>query len=184
MALRQADSINHLRLREKMLASDCEAIFSDGRVLPALIYKTGEQTKFTVEQDDAFYEATTLPGFVRFTKKPVAAPPPAPVQLPDEPVEEPIVDTSGQRLRMQLLRNPDVVYKRNIIRQVFGNLLVTEYLGVGERDSSTRYWYCKCQVTGKYVTATQGDLVTQTVTCCGNAKKPAETIVFRGAQLA
>jgi hypothetical protein len=155
MALREADSMNHLRLREKMLASDSEAEFSDGRVLPAFIYQTGGQTKFTVEQNDAFYEATTYPGFVKFSKKSVAAPPPAPVQLVNEPeVKEEVADTSGQRLRLQLARNPDAIYRRNIIRQKFGNLIVKEFLGVGESDSLTRYWYCQCSLTGKSVTAT------------------------------
>jgi hypothetical protein len=184
MALREADSMNHLRLKEKMLESDCEAIFSDGRVLPVFIYKTGGQTKFTVEQDDAFYEASTLPGFVRFNRKPVSAPiPEAPVQLPDTPIKDEVVDPLGQRLRAQLARNSDIVYKRNLIRQVFGNLEVREYLGVGERDSSTRYWSCKCKLTGKSVTATQAELVTQTVTCCKNAREHTEQIVFLGARL-
>jgi hypothetical protein len=38
-------------------------------------------------------------------------------------------------------------------------------------------------VTGKYVTATQGDLTIGEVTCCGNAKKPKDEIVFRGAMM-
>jgi hypothetical protein len=186
MALREADSMNHLRLKEKMLESDCQAVFSDGRVLPALIYKTGGQTKFTVELENQFFEASTLPGFVRYERKPAVVPiPEAPaVQVVNEPViEEPVVDTSGQRLRLHLARNPDAILKRNIIRQVFGNLLVTEFLGVGERDSSTRYWSCRCKITGKYVTATQGDLTIGEVTCCNNAKKPKDVIVFRGAQM-
>jgi hypothetical protein len=101
-----------------------------------------------------------------------------------EPViEEPVVDTSGQHLRLQLQRNPDAIYKRNIIRQVFGNLEVKEYLGVGQSDSLTRYWSCLCKVTGKYVTATQADLIVGAVTCCNNSKKPKEQIVFRGGRL-
>jgi hypothetical protein len=185
MALREPDIFNHLRLKEKMPESDCEAIFSDGRILPALIYKTGGQTKFTVDIDGAFYEATTYPGFVRFSKKPISAPiPEAPVQVVNEPeVKDEPVDPLGQRLRLQLARNPDVIYKRNIIRQKFENLLVTEYLGIGERDSSTRYWYCQCTLTGKYVTATQAELVCGVVTCCNNARKHTEQIVFLGARL-
>jgi hypothetical protein len=184
MALREADSINHLKLKEKMLDSDCEAVFSDGRVLPALIYKTGGQTKFTVEIENQFFEAGTLPGFVRFSKKPVAAPLPAPVQIVNEPeVKDEPIDTSGQRLRLQLARNSSAIYRRNIIRQKFGNLIVKEYLGVGKSDSTTRYWYCQCALTGKSVTATQADLTVGEVTCCSNAKTPKETIVFRGGQL-
>jgi len=185
MALRAPDIINHLRLKEKMAASDCEAVFSDGRVLPALIYKTGGQTKFTVELDNAFYEAVALPAFVRFTKKPVTAPIPEPnVQLVNEPtVKDDPVDISGQRLRLQLARNPDAIYKRNIIRQVFGSLEVREYLGVGQSDSTTRYWYCYCKAHGRYIVATQADLVTQTVTDCNNAREHTEKIEFRGARL-
>jgi hypothetical protein len=184
MGFREGDAWKYLRLKEKMVASDCEAVFSDGRVLPAFIYKTGGQTKFTVELENQFFDASTLPGFVQFIKKPVAAPPPAPVPLVNERViEEPVVDTSGQRLRLQLQRNPDLIYKRNIIRQVFGNLEVKEYLGVGQSDSLTRYWSCLCKVTGKYVTATQADLIVGAVTCCNNSKKLEEQIVFRGGRL-
>jgi hypothetical protein len=184
MALRETDIIDHLRLKEKMLESDSEAIFSDGRVLPVLIYKTGGQTKFTVEIENQFFEASAVSGFDRFERKPVSAPIPEPaVQLPDNPVKDEPVDTSGQRLRLQLQRNPDAIYKRNIIRQVFGNLEVREYLGVGQSDSLTRYWYCFCKVHGRYIVATQADLVTQTVTDCTNAREHTEQIVFRGARL-
>jgi hypothetical protein len=96
----------------------------------------------------------------------------------DEPV-----DILGQRLRAQLARNPDVVYKRNLVRQTFGNLEVREYLGVGQNDSATRFWYCFCTAHGRYVTATQAELVTQTVTDCNNAREHSEIIEFRGAQL-
>jgi hypothetical protein len=185
MAIREGDALPYLRLKQKMLESDCEAVFSDGRVLPALIYKTGGQTKFTVELENQFFEAGTLPGFVRFTKKPVAAPIPAPaVQLVNERViEEPVVDTSGQRLRLQLARNPDLIYKRNLLRQNFGSLEVKEYLGVGQSDTLTRYWYCLCRAHGTYIVATQAELVTEVVTCCKNAREHSEKIEFRGARL-
>jgi hypothetical protein len=180
MALREADSMNHLRLLQKMEPSTCNAVLKNGETVEVFIF----QGKPAIEIDNQFFFADTHPDFVRYELKKVAAPLPAPVQIVNEPViEEPVVDTSGQRLRLQLQRNPDLIYKRNIIRQVFGNLEVKEFLGVGQSDSLTRYWHCRCKVTGKYVTATQGDLTIGEVTCCGNAKKPKDEIVFRGAQM-
>ena len=181
MALREADSMNHLRLLQKMEPSTCNAVLKNGDTVEVFLYRN----KPAFEIDNQFFFADTHPDLVRYELKKVAAPiPEAPVQVVNEPeVKDEPVDNLGQRLRAQLLRNPDVVYKRNIIRQVFGNLEVREYLGVGERDSSTRYWNSFCKLTGKHVTATQAELVCGVVTCCSNARKHTEQIVFRGAQL-
>jgi hypothetical protein len=183
MAIREGDALPYLRLKQKMQASpsDCNAVLKDGSTVQVYLF----QGKPAIEINEQFFFADTYQDFVRYERKPLPAPiPEAPVQEVDNWVDrsEP-VDTSGQRLRMQLQRNPDVIHKRNILRQVFGNLLVKEFLGVGERDSSTRYWYCRCKLTGKYVTATQAELVCGVVTCCNNAKTPTETIVNRGGRL-
>jgi|ERR1700730_11914270 len=183
MSIREGDALPYLRLKQKMQASvsDCTAVLKDGSKTEVYIFRN----KPAIEVGEQFYFADTYPDFVRYEKKSVAPlPVPKTVQEVDNWIEkdEP-VDTSGQRLRMQLQRNPDVIYKRNLIRQVFGNLLVTEYLGVGQSDSLTRYWSCKCKLTGKSVIATQADLTVGEITCCKNAKKPTQQIVNRGAQL-
>jgi hypothetical protein len=179
--IRDCDALPYLRLKQKMRDSDCLAVLTDGRRLEVFLYND----KPAFEIDRQFYFTDSYPGFARYELKPVTAPiPEARVQIVNEAViEEPVVDTSGQRLRLQLARNSDLIYKRNILRQVFGNLLVREFLGVGERDSSTRYWNCLCKAHGRNIVATQGDLVTQTVTDCNNAKTPTETIVNRGGRL-
>jgi hypothetical protein len=183
MALREADSMNHLRLLQKMEPSTCNAVLKNGEKVEVFMYRG----KPAIEVGEQFYFADSYPEFAKYElKPPVVAPiPEAPVQEVDNWVDrsEP-ADTSGSKLRLQLARNPDVVYKRNIIRQTFGNLEVKEFLGVGQSDSTTRYWSAKCKLTGKYVSATQAQLVCGVVTCCKNAKTPTETIVHRGAQLA
>jgi hypothetical protein len=180
MATRECDVINHLRLKQKMEPSTCNAVLKNGEKVEVFMY----QGKPAIEVGEQFYFADTHPDFVRYEKKPVTAPIPEPVQLVNEPeVKEEPVDTLGARLRAQLLRNPDVIYKRNLLRQNFGNLEVREYLGVGERDSSTRYWYCYCKAHGRNIVATQAELVTQTVTDCNNARNHTEQIVWRGAQM-
>jgi hypothetical protein len=182
VGVRECDVISHLRFKQTMTApSDCDAVLKDGTRLEVLMHN-GQPV---VEIENQFFHAAAVSGFERYERKPISAPiPEAPVQIVNQPViEEPVVDTSGQRLRLQLARNPDSILKRNIIRQVFGNLEVKEFLGVGESDSTTRYWSCLCKVTGKYVTATQGDLTIGEVTCCVNAKKPKDEIVFRNAQM-
>jgi hypothetical protein len=181
MAIREVDALPYLRLQQQMRESDCNAVLKDGSTVQVFIFRD----KPAIAAGEQFFFADTYPDFLRYERKPISAPiPEAPVQVVNEAVivDEP-VDPLGQRLRLQLARNADVIYKRNLIRQKFGNLLVKEYLGVGERDSSTRYWYCQCTLTGKYVTATQAELVCGVVTCCNNARKHTEQIVFRGAQL-
>jgi hypothetical protein len=178
--IREVDALPHLRLKQKMQDSDCIAILKDGRRLDVFIY----QDKPAFQIDRQFFFADTHPDFVRYERKPVTAPIPEPtVHLPDKPIKDEPVDTSGQRLRAQLLRKPDVIYKRNLLRQNFGSLEVKEYLGVGQSDSLTRYWYCLCKIHGRYIVATQAELVTETVTCCRNAREHSEKIEFRGARL-
>jgi hypothetical protein len=176
---RACDALPYLRLKSAMNPSDCNAVLRDGTKTEVYLFRD----KPTIEIGEQFYFSDTHPDLVCYERKPVTAPPPAPVQIVDKPVKEEVADTSGQNLRLQLQRTSSAIYRRNIIRQVFGNLLVTEYLGVGERDSSTRYWSCKCKLTGKYITATQGDLTVGAVTCCSNAKTSKETIVNRGGLL-
>jgi hypothetical protein len=182
MSIRECDVITHLRFKQSMTPSNCNAVLKDGKRLEVLLHNNTP----VVEIENQFFEASAIVNFDRFELKQVAAPIPVPptVQLADEQIiKDETADTSGQRLRMQLQRNPDVIYKRNILRQVFGNLEVREYLGVGQSDSLNRYWNCRCKVTGKYVIATQADLTVGEVTCCKNAKKPTQQIVNRGAQL-
>jgi hypothetical protein len=182
MPVRECDAIGYLRLKQKMAPSDCYAILKDGSKLEVFMYRD----RPVVEIDHQFYDAPAIRGFARYEKKPLsqAIPEPPAGQLVNEgeSKEEPI-DTSGQRLRFQLLRNSDAIYKRNIIRQVFGSLEVKEFLGVGQNDSTTRYWSCFCKARGRTIVATQADLVTGVVTCCSNARQLKEQIVFRGALL-
>ena len=131
----------------------------------------------------SFLPIRTLTLFGTRESQPRSPIPEPTVHLPDKPIKDEPVDTSGQRLRAQLLRKPDVIYKRNLLRQNFGSLEVKEYLGVGQSDSLTRYWYCLCKIHGRYIVATQAELVTETVTCCRNAREHSEKIEFRGARL-
>jgi hypothetical protein len=180
MAFRESDAWPYLKLKQQMEPSDCDAVLKNGSKLEVFIYRG----KPVIEVDRQFYPADMYPTFVQYEKKPVAAPIPEPVvQEVDKQVTEESVDTSGQRLRLQLQRNSDAIYKRNIIRQVFGNLEVKEYLGVGERDSTTRYWSCYCKAHGKYITATQADLITDVVRCCTDVRKRTEAIANRGARM-
>ena len=167
MGIRECDVINHLRFKQSMSPSDCDAVLKDGQRLEVLMY----QNRPVVEIENQFFHAQEVLGFDRFEKKPAAAPIPETVQLVNEPeVKDEPVDTLGQRLRAQLLRNPDVIYKRNLLRQNFGNFEVKEYLGVGQSDTLNRYWYCLCKAHGTYIVATQAELITETVTYCRNAE--------------
>jgi hypothetical protein len=51
MALREADVITHMRLKQQTIESDHDAIFADGSVVPVLIYETGVQSKHLVETE-------------------------------------------------------------------------------------------------------------------------------------
>jgi len=74
--LRPCDAEPLLRLKKQMVESDHDAIFSDGRQLPVFIYQKDSQTKYMVELEGyQFFEAKTLPGYVRLQKQPDAQPP-------------------------------------------------------------------------------------------------------------
>src|ERR1700681_4765692 len=108
MAVRDCDAIGYLRLQQQMKPSDSNAVLKDGSKLEVFMFNG----RPVVEIDRNFYEASAVPGFVRFELKPVAAPSPLPeLAVQDNWVDrsEP-VDILGQRLRAQLLRNPDVIY--------------------------------------------------------------------------
>jgi len=76
MSLRACDAEPLLRLKKQMVESDHDAIFSDGRKLPVYIYQRDGQTKYMVELEEyQFFEAKTLPGFLRLQKQPDAQPP-------------------------------------------------------------------------------------------------------------
>jgi hypothetical protein len=64
MSLRSADSYAYAKFRSTLADSDCNAILSDGTVLPVLIEDQG--TKLYVEIDYRFYNPETLPNFVRY----------------------------------------------------------------------------------------------------------------------
>jgi hypothetical protein len=64
MPLRSADSYAYAKFRSTLADSDCNAILSDGTVLPVLIEDQG--TKLYVEIDYRFYNPETLPNFVRY----------------------------------------------------------------------------------------------------------------------
>ena len=83
MSLRTCDAEPLLRLKKQMVESDHDAIFSDSRKLPVFIYQKDGQAKYMVELEGyQFFEAKTLPGFLRLQKQldaqpPVVEPPPA-----------------------------------------------------------------------------------------------------------
>ena len=75
MSLRPCDAEPLLRLKEQMIESDHDAIFSDGRKLPLFIYQKDSQTKYMVELEEyQFFEAKNLPGFLRLQKQPDTQP--------------------------------------------------------------------------------------------------------------
>src|SRR5207302_11289245 len=80
MTLRTCDAEPFLRLKNSMVESDHDAEFLDGRKLPIYIYQKDGQTKFMVELEYQFFEAKTVPGFVRLQKQPDAQP--QPVEAP------------------------------------------------------------------------------------------------------
>ncbi len=176
MAIREGDALPYLRLKQKMLESDCEAVFSDGRVLPAFIYKTGGQTKFTVDLDDAYYEAVALPGFVQFTKKPVSVPISTPaVQIVDKPIkDDPIAGSKSVQIAERW--NGSQLYKRNLVREQHGNLVVEKFIGVDRQNPHVRYYLCRCKCHKKEVRASQSDLLMSRVTSCQNEKPIPSTV--------
>jgi hypothetical protein len=89
MALRAADSVNHLRLKEKMETSTCNAVLKNGEKVEVFLFRG----KAAVEINEQFYYVDSYPEFSRYElKAPVAE---APVQLVNEP-------------------NPDAIYRREL----------------------------------------------------------------------
>jgi hypothetical protein len=68
MGYREADSWTYLRLKEKMLKSDREAIFSDGRVLPAFIYNTVKTSSSRHRPCRASFDLVRSPSQPRFLR--------------------------------------------------------------------------------------------------------------------
>ena len=64
MSLRSADAYAYASFRATLADSDCNAILSNGAVLPVLIEDGGE--KLYTEIEYRFYDPKTLPNFVRF----------------------------------------------------------------------------------------------------------------------
>jgi hypothetical protein len=177
MAIREGDALPYLRLKQKMLESDCEAVFSDGRVLPTFIYKTGGQTKFTVDLDDAFYEAAALPGFVRFTKMPVSVPISTPaVQEVDNWVAKDDPVAGSESVQIAERWNGSQLYKRNLVREQHGNLVVEKFIGVDQQNPHMRYYLCRCKCHKREVRASQADLLMSRVTSCRNEKPIPSTV--------
>jgi hypothetical protein len=68
MSLRPADAYSYAKFRSTLAESDCNAILSNGTVLPVLIEDGGD--KLYVEIEYRFYDPTTLSNFVRFELRP------------------------------------------------------------------------------------------------------------------
>jgi len=71
MTYRAADILGHLRMKQNMVESDHEAVFSSGKRLPVLIYDSpnGER-KLVIEAGNQFFEAKLYPGFARMELSP------------------------------------------------------------------------------------------------------------------
>jgi hypothetical protein len=185
MALREGDAVAHLRLKQQMVESDSEAVFTDGRALPVFIYTSGGQAKHVVETGDAFYEARAVSGFVRMQKQPVA---PIPVPLPvvqqvDNWVEKDEPVNHNRRTQLQAQWNPNRLYRSNILREVFGSLTPVEYVGVDEHDQKVRYCRCLCKNHNREVVVSQPDLITGVVTECTDVRRVKSNIVPLGPRL-
>ena len=63
--------MGHLRMKQQMVESDHDAVFSDARRLPIFIYqRPNAETIYTVEVGTQFFEAKLLPGFLRLEIQP------------------------------------------------------------------------------------------------------------------
>lgn len=170
MGIRECDVINHLRFKQTMTGpSDCNAVLKDGRRLEVLMY----QNRPVVEIENQFFHAEAVSGFDRFERKPVSAPIPKPVQLPDTWVakDDPIL--GSESVQMAERWNSSQLYKRNLVRESFGVLNVESCIGRDPQNPSMKYYRCKCTCGKKdcYVVASQSDLLMQRVNSCRN-KKP------------
>src|SRR5712692_7612408 len=67
MAFREAEIIDHLRFKQSLAESDCNAILKTGEnsfsALPVYIRKVNDGEQFLVEIEANFYEAEKLPNF-------------------------------------------------------------------------------------------------------------------------
>jgi len=68
MPLRSADAYAYASFRSTLAESDCNAVLSNGTLLPVLIEDGGE--KVYVEIEYRFYDPKTLPNFVRLELRP------------------------------------------------------------------------------------------------------------------
>ena len=71
--LREGDSLPYLRFKQNLADTDCNAVFSNGTILPVLIRNGGSQL-FVELPDYTFNDPEKLPGFARFEHKPDAQP--------------------------------------------------------------------------------------------------------------
>jgi hypothetical protein len=80
MALREGDALAFLRLKSLFKPSDCNAVYSDGRVLPVLIRTVNGSQQCAVEINEQLFEAAKVSGFLKYEKipEPVAPVPPSP----------------------------------------------------------------------------------------------------------
>jgi len=74
MSLREGDSLPYLRFKQNLADTDCNAVFSNGTILPVLIRNGGSQL-FVELPNYTFDDPEKLPGFIRFEHKPDAKPP-------------------------------------------------------------------------------------------------------------
>ncbi len=73
MSLRDGCALPYLRFRQNLADTDCNAVFSNGSILPVLIRNGGSQL-FVELPDYTFNDPEKLPGFARFEHKPDAQP--------------------------------------------------------------------------------------------------------------
>lgn len=71
--LRSCDAEPYLRFRQNLADTDCNAVFSNGSILPVLIRNGGSEL-FVELTDYTFHDPEKLTGFARFERKPDAAP--------------------------------------------------------------------------------------------------------------
>jgi hypothetical protein len=173
--IRDCDALPYLRLKQKMRDSDCLAVLTDGRRLEVFLYND----KPAFEIDRQFYFTDSYPGFARYELKPVTAPiPEARVQLPDKPInDDPVAGSESVQIAERW--NGSQLYKRNLVREQHGNLVVEKFIGVDQRNPQNRYYLCRCKCHKKEVRASQSDILMSRVTSCQN-EKPIPSTVSEG----
>jgi len=166
MTIREGDALPYLRLKQKMEPSTCNAVLKNGAKVEVFMYRG----KAAIEINEQFYFADTFPEFSRYELKPVAAPPPAPVQLVDNWVakDDPIAGSESVQIAERW--NGSQLYKRNLVREQHGQLTVEKFIGVDQRNPQNRYYLCRCKCHNKEVRASQSDILMSRVTSCQNEK--------------